>query len=62
MSKDTMPTDELLREVLKKAFYVDPITDELFFGFREDIPLSRILGIGTHTQLRAWMLENRRNP
>ena len=61
MSEDAMPAEELLREVLK-AFYVDPITDEMFFGYREDIPLSQILDIGTHVQLRTWMLENRRNP
>ena len=61
MSEDAMAADELLREVLK-AFYVDPITDEMFFAFNGDIPLSQILGRDTHTQLRTWMLENRSNP
>ena len=61
MSEDAMPADELLREVLK-VFYVDPITDEMFFAFNGDIPLSQILGVGTHIQLRTWYLENRRNP
>jgi hypothetical protein len=58
MSEKTMSADKLLREVLK-AFYVDPITDEMFFAFREGTPLRQILGVEAHIQLRDWYLENR---